>query len=55
MKQVILFSQADVEAMHAKVHDSLVYIKSKPMLSYDDCLVLHKLEEVFEILTKEEE
>ena len=54
MKQVILFSQDDVEAMHAKVNDSLVYIKSKPMLAYDDCLVLHKLEEVLEILTKED-
>ena len=54
MKHVVLFSQADVEAMHALVYDSIIDIKSKPMLSYDDCLVLHKLEEVFEILTKEE-
>lgn len=54
MKRVVFFSQDDVEAMHALVYDSIIDIKSKPMLAYDDCIVLHKLEEVFEILTKEE-
>lgn len=55
MKQVVIFTPDDLEAMRSEVHDALYYINMKKPMMYDDCKIRDYLENVQKILYREDD
>ncbi len=54
MKQIVVFSQKDIEEVKAKVKGVVGLIKGQPMISHIDYMVLTDLGEILDLLNREE-
>lgn len=55
MKQIVIFTPDDLEAMRSEVHDALYYISKKKLMMYDDCLIRDYLVNIQKILYREDD